>query len=78
MNVSVVYYSEYWTFQAFSTFIKASPSRENRCQQDIRIYSSADRFLSDFGDDEHAVICANYFKENQNGKTRSASRREVG
>lgn len=78
MNISVVYYSEYWTFQAFSTFIKASPSRKNRYQQDIRIYSSADRFLSDFGDDEHAVRCANYFKENQNGKTRSASRREVG
>ncbi len=78
MNVSVVYYSDYWTFQAFHTFIKASPSKKNRYHQDIRIYSSADRFLSDFGDDEHAVRCANYFKESQNGKTRSASRREVG
>ena len=78
MNVSVVYYSEYWTFHAFSTFIKASPTRKNRYQQDIRIYSHADRFLSDFGDDEHAVRCANYFKESQNGKTRSASRRKVG
>lgn len=78
MNASIVYYSEYWTFQAFSSFIKASPSRKNRYRQDIRIYSSADSFLSDFGDDEHAVMCANYFKESQNGKARAASRRKVG
>ena len=78
MNASIVYYSEYWTFQAFSSFIKASPSRKNRYRQDIRIYSSADSFLSDFGDDEHAARCANYFKESQNGKARAASRRKVG
>ena len=69
--------SEYWTFSSFPTFIKASATEKNRYAQDFRIYSSAGSFLSDFGDDEQAVKCANYFKENSNGKTRTAGRRQV-
>ena len=56
------FHSEFWTYTVFPTFIKASATAKNRYAQDFRIYSSADRFLSDFGDDEQAVKCAKYFK----------------
>ena len=69
--------SEFWEFSSFQTFIKASATAKNRYAQDFRIYSSADRFLSDFGDDEQAVKCAKYFKEDCNGKTRTTGRRQV-
>lgn len=59
------WYSDYWEFQSFPTFIKASPSLKNRYHQCFRIYASADEFLADFGDDEQAVICATHFNENK-------------
>ena len=71
------WYSEYWEFQSFPTFIKASPSLKNRYQQGFRIYASADAFLADFGDDEQAVICATHFNENKKGKARSVTKRKV-
>ncbi len=69
--------SDYWIFSSLPTFIKAAATRKNRYAQGFRIYSTAEAFLSDFGDDEQAVKCANYFKENSNGKTRTAGRRQV-
>ena len=69
--------SEFWAFSSFPTFIKAAATRKNRYAQDFRIYSTAESFLSDFGDDEQAVKCANYFKEDSNGKTRTTGRRQV-
>lgn len=69
--------SEFWTYTVFPTFIKASATAKNRYAQDVRYYTSADRFLDDFGDDEQAVKCANYFKEDSNGKTRTTGRRQV-
>ena len=47
--------SDYWIFSSFPTFIKAAATRKNRYAQDLRIYSTADAFLSDFGDDEQAI-----------------------
>ena len=60
--------SEFWEFSSFPTFIKAAATGKNRCAQDFRIYSTAESFLSDFGDDEQAINCANHFKENCNGR----------
>ena len=69
--------SEFWTYTVFPTFIKASATAKNRYAQEVRYYTSADSFLDDFGDDEQAAKCANYFKEDSNGKTRTAGRRQV-
>ena len=56
---------------------KASATAKNRYAQEVRYYTSADRFLDDFGDDEQAINCANHFKENCNGKDRTTGRRQV-
>ena len=69
--------SEFWTYTVFPTFIKASATAKNRYAQEVRYYTSADRFLSDFGDDEQAINCANHFEENCNGKDRATGRRQV-
>ena len=69
--------SEYWNFSSFPTFIKASATEKNRYAQDFRTYSSAGSFLSDFGDDDQAINCANHFKENCNGKDRTTGRRQI-
>ena len=69
--------SDYWTFSSLPTFIKAAATRKNRYAQGFRIYSTSEAFLSDFGDDEQAINCANHFKENCNGKDRTTGRRQI-
>ena len=69
--------SEFWEFSSFPTFIKASATAKNRYAQEVRYYTSANRFLDDFGDDEQAIKCANHFKENCNGKDRTTGRRQI-
>ena len=69
--------SGFWEFSSFPTLIKATATGKNRYAQDFRIYSTAESFLSDFGDDEQAINCANHFKENCNGKDRTTGRRQI-
>lgn len=69
--------SEYWTFSSFPTFIKASATEKNRYAQGFRIYSATESFLSDFGDDDQAINCANHFKEHCNDKDRATGRRKI-
>ena len=69
--------SDYWIFSSLPTFIKAAATRKNRYAQGFRIYSTAEAFLSDFGDDEQAISCANHFKENYNDKDRTTGRRQI-
>ena len=64
-------------FHKFESDYKAAATRKNRYAQDFRIYSTAEAFLSDFGDDEQAINCANHFKENCNGKDRTTCRRQI-
>ena len=63
--------TKFWEFFVTGTFIKATPTIENRYAKDIRIYSSPYNFLKDFDCDEVTEKIIEYFDKNKTTDKRS-------